>query len=238
MANPSPDVTLKRKKTSVPPEDYKCNICQETGHWIQQCPQKKEHNKKKEKELEGGVERKTKSNKSSSHVAVEGVDPSEADIARAKELQKILPPRCYCGVKSRLKKVKKSHVFEAEAAAQGGGANDGDDEKQYTKSRSPAIGKYFFFCTKKKDDDTKCNFAKPLENYDATKEAYNVSANKRPKRICGFFNQEGGCKKGDSCPFAHEKGSSTPISTTTTTPPNETSDEGISKEESEQQASE
>lgn len=118
-----------KRKISTPGEGYICSICSKPGHWVQQCPDKK----------------RKKRNKNHAHSYTPGVDPSEADIARARELQKIKPPNCFCGIPSRLKKVKRSHVSD----------------------NSQAIGKYFFFCSKRKDDSTKCRFARPVE--DATK---------------------------------------------------------------------
>eukprot|EP00977_Amphora_coffeiformis_P017947 scaffold6030_cov199-Amphora_coffeaeformis.AAC.11 len=116
--------------------------------------------------------RKLKKNKS--HVPVPGVDPSADDVARAKELQSIKPPLCSCGLPSRLKKVKRS---------------------KYGGETSRAIGKYFFFCAKPKLDDTKCRFARPVEDEIAT----------RNKTVCTFFAKTGTCKKGDACLFLHEK---------------------------------
>ena len=122
---------LKERKTSTPPEGYVCNLCGVAGHWIQQCDQKKKNkNKKKRKSTTDH----------GSHEYQPGVDPSPKDIERAKKMQQIEPPMCDCGIKSRLKKVKKSHVTE----------------------HSRAVGTYFFFCSKKRDDNTKCQFAKPV----------------------------------------------------------------------------
>jgi hypothetical protein len=118
-----------KRKISTPGEGYICSICSKPGHWVQQCPDKK----------------RRKRNKNHAYSYTPGVDPSEADITRARELQKIKPPNCFCGIPSRLKKVKRSHVSD----------------------NSQAIGKYFFFCSKRKDDSTKCRFARPVE--DATK---------------------------------------------------------------------
>ena len=70
----------KRKgKASTPPAGYACTICKAPGHWIQQCPQKKKQKKR---------------NANPTHVHVPGVDPSQDDIARARELQQIKPPKC------------------------------------------------------------------------------------------------------------------------------------------------
>ena len=68
-----------------------------------------------------------KRNANPTHVHVPGVDPSQDDIARARELQQIKPPKCFCGQLSRLKKVKKSIA--------------GGEE-------SRAVGNYFFFSTR------------------------------------------------------------------------------------------
>lgn len=113
-----------KRKASTPPDGYVCNLCHTEGHWIQQCPQKGKNKKKK-----------------SNHVPVPGVDPSQEDIERARELQKIKPPQCFCGIPSRLKKVKKSNTGE----------------------QSRAVGKYFFFCVKRKTDNP-CRFARPVED--------------------------------------------------------------------------
>ena len=123
-------LAVKRKETT-PPDGYVCHKCNESGHWIQQCPLKDDNN--------GSHKRRKKSN----HVPVAGVDPSQADIDAAREMQKIPPPNCFCGIPSRLKKVKRSNV-------------GGDSSR--------ALGKYFFFCSKKKGDDTACRFARPVED--------------------------------------------------------------------------
>mmetsp|Transcript_15189 Transcript_15189/g.21808 ORF Transcript_15189/g.21808 Transcript_15189/m.21808 type:complete len:253 (-) Transcript_15189:233-991(-) len=120
-------INNNKRKASTPPDGYICRACGEPGHWIQQCTEAK---KKKRK-------------KSSNHSPVAGIDPSQDDIEKARELQKIRPPNCFCGIRSRLRKVKKSHT--------------GGDE-------SRAIGHYFFFCSKKKDDSGKCRFARPVED--------------------------------------------------------------------------
>jgi exopolysaccharide biosynthesis protein len=121
-----------KTKTS-PPDGYVCNLCGVSRHWIQQCSQKKTTKKRK--------------SSSSEHKYQEGVDPSPKDIEQAKKMQQLTPPPCDCGVKSRLKKVKRSHVTE----------------------NSRAVGSYFFFCAKKKDDPTKCKFAQPVEEVKKTK---------------------------------------------------------------------
>mmetsp|Transcript_31599 Transcript_31599/g.64321 ORF Transcript_31599/g.64321 Transcript_31599/m.64321 type:complete len:272 (-) Transcript_31599:107-922(-) len=122
-------LALKRKE-STPPDGYVCHLCGQAGHWIQQCPSKADSSNKRQK-------------KSTGHVPVAGVDPSQHDIDAAREMQKIKPPSCFCGMPSRLKKVKRS--------AEGG-------------EKSRAIGKYFFFCSKKKGDVTACRFARPVED--------------------------------------------------------------------------
>jgi Zinc knuckle len=121
----SSDNNSSKWKTSSPPDGYVCHVCGVAGHWIQQCSN-----------------RPKKRTKKSNHVFVAGVDPSEADIERARELQKIKPPNCFCGATARLKKVKRSTKSET----------------------SRAIGKYFFFCAKHKTDNTKCHFARPVED--------------------------------------------------------------------------
>ena len=99
------------------------------GHWIQVCPTKKTGDKKRKR-------------KPSGHVPVPGKDPSPEDIAEAQKMQEIPPPKCFCGLTSRLNKVKRSKA---------GGDN------------SRALGKYFFFCSKKRDDETQCRFARPAD---------------------------------------------------------------------------
>lgn len=118
----------KRKNTSTPPDGYVCRLCGVAGHWIQQCPERQNRGRRKRKK------------KSSDHVPVPGVDPSSADIGAAREMQRIPPPRCKCGERSRLKKVKKSKM----------------DEK------SRANGRYFFFCAKPRDQS--CGFARAVED--------------------------------------------------------------------------
>ncbi len=115
-----------KRKISTPSEGYICSICNIPGHWIQQCPQKQKRRKK-----------------SQNHVYTPGVDPSQADIDKAREMQKIKPPNCFCGSSSRLKKVKRSNAGE----------------------NSRAIGKYFFFCSKGKYDESKCKFARPIGDH-------------------------------------------------------------------------
>ncbi|KAL3904084.1 MAG: hypothetical protein SGILL_010204 [Bacillariaceae sp.] len=124
------------KKTTAPPDGYICKLCGVSGHWIQQCSQKKKNKKKR------------KSSTDHHHEYKEGVDPSPKDIEQAKKMQQIPPPLCDCGAKSRLKKVKRSHVTE----------------------NSRAVGSYFFFCAKKKEDPTKCKFAQPVHEVSKTKQ--------------------------------------------------------------------
>ncbi|KAL7545517.1 hypothetical protein ACHAWF_008865 [Thalassiosira exigua] len=182
--------TKKRKAESTPPEGYVCRLCSIPGHWIQVCPTKKTGTKRQRKK---------------DHVPVPGKDPSKEDIEEAKELQKIPPPKCFCGLPSRLNKVKRS--------------KEGGDI-------SRAIGKYFFFCSKKRDDETQCRFARPVEmELNKTKKgaSRNSRANnakleskggmdkgdgkksdmKKPKQTCKFF-AKGSCKKGKRCQFSHE----------------------------------
>ena len=81
----------KRKATSTaPPDGYVCRLCSNPGHWIQVCPTKKTGTKNNSSS-EGSAKRQRKS---SDHVPVPGQDPSPEDIAEAKELQKIPPPKC------------------------------------------------------------------------------------------------------------------------------------------------
>lgn len=134
-----------------------------------------------------------------------GVDPSPDDIEKARELQKITPPKCFCGLPSRLNKVKRSK--------EGG-------------ETSRAIGKYFFFCSKKRDDETQCRFARPVEMELNKKKsgggikskATKISGakgkqqagdntkleNNKKQLICKFFAKSGSCKKGGKCEFSHD----------------------------------
>ena len=109
----------------------------------------------------------------------------------------------FCGLPSRLNKVKRSKVQEG----------------------SRAIGKYFFFCSKKRDDETQCRFARPVDmelkknkkidsRMKAKKKEGLVSKAAREDKtpttktnqVCKFFAKTGSCKKGDKCEFSHEKG--------------------------------
>jgi len=177
--------TKKRKADSTPPEGYVCRLCSTPGHWIQVCPTKKTGSKRTKKPTD--------------HVPVPGQDPSPEDIERAKELQAIPPPKCFCGDPSRLNKVKRSKA-------------GGDDSR--------AIGKYFFFCSKKRDDDTQCRFARPVEMEmkkqkkvaDRQKKTKEGEAKKKTEKlppkeknvICKFFAKSGTCKKGTNCEFSHD----------------------------------
>ena len=107
----------------------------------------------------------------------------------------------FCGLPSRLNKVKRSRE---------GGEN------------SRALGKYFFFCSKQREDETQCRFARPLDlernkkNNDGsgdrrTKEkSYNAKSVGRKKtekittQVCKFF-ASGSCTKGSKCEFLHEQ---------------------------------
>ena len=119
-------------------------------------------------------------------------------MQQARELQKIPPPKCFCGIPSRLNKVKKSKE---------GGEN------------SRAIGKYFFFCSKKRSDDTQCRFARPVDleiSKQKAREGAIKAAKERlkemgptkdpvqSKQICKFFAKKGVCKKGKKCEFSHD----------------------------------
>eukprot|EP00979_Chaetoceros_neogracilis_P004492 scaffold787_cov285-Chaetoceros_neogracile.AAC.56 len=147
-----------KRKISTPPAGYLCSICKKPGHWIQQCSHKKNRKKRKG---------------NPTHIHVPGVDPSQENIDRARDLQKIKPPKCFCGEVSRLKKVKR--------------VNDGGED-------SRAIGHFFFFCNKAKHDESKCRFARPVEDETMSKK----------DRICTFFAKTGSCKKGDKCMFSHD----------------------------------
>lgn len=202
----SVDTDKKRKvESSTPPEGYVCRLCSTAGHWIQVCPTKKTGEKRQRK---------------CDHVPVPGQDPSPEDIERAKILQKIPLPNCFCGIPSRLNKVKRS--------------KEGGDT-------SRALGKYFFFCSKKRDDETQCRFARPVETEEKSlkknirdevihKIQSNVDSNSskksredgkkirrddvkdigkdkplnKSKQVCKFFVKKGECKKGDKCEFSHE----------------------------------
>ena len=118
---------IHKRKESTPPDGYVCRLCSVKGHWIQVCPTKKTGKRKR---------------KPKHHTPVPGKDPSPEDIAEAQKMQAIHPPKCFCGVTSRLNKVKRSKA---------GGES------------SRALGKYFFFCSKKRDDETQCRFARPAE---------------------------------------------------------------------------
>ena len=120
--------TNRKRKTTDPPDGYVCHLCKQAGHWIQQCSLKTANKNRRRK---------------SEHIPVAGVDPSPEDMERAREMQKVRPPACFCGIPSRLKKVKRSHE---------GGDN------------SRALGKYFFFCSKAKYDVSACRFARPVED--------------------------------------------------------------------------
>ena len=113
----------------------------------------------------------------------------------------------FCGVLSRLNKVKRS--------------KEGGDG-------SRAIGKYFFFCSKKRDDETQCRFARPVEmelkkqksigdraaktkassggaaKDDKQADSKKVEKSKPTKLICKFFAKTGSCKKGMKCEFSHD----------------------------------
>ena len=163
----------KRKEPSVPAAGYTCSICGIEGHWIQQCTQKKKQKKKK---------------KNPDHEFVAGVDPSPEDEERAREMQRMKPPDCYCGKPSRVKKVKQSRV----------------------QQDSRANGNYFFFCAER-GDEPRCKYARPAEEElaslkmrAATKEVKDDVKKPKAIRMCTFFAKSGGCKKGDACTFSHD----------------------------------
>lgn len=147
QSNNDTQSAVNKRKESTPPDGYVCRLCSVPGHWIQVCPTKKTGDKRK---------RKSKSD----HTPVPGKDPSPEDIAEAQKMQEIPPPNCFCGITSRLNKVKRSKA---------GGDN------------SRALGKYFFFCSKKRDDETQCRFARPadLELNKMKARAGNKAAQKR-----------------------------------------------------------
>lgn len=181
------------KKPSVPPEGYVCKLCQTSGHWIQRCPEKKKHGNKNKK-------------KNPDHVHRPGIDPSRDDIEKAKALQKLKPPPCFCLIPSRLKKVKRSFATSGSSNnnnSSNARDNNNDNESNYDRpepdyENSRAIGNYFFFCSKKRDDHGKCRFARPVEDHDAI--------TPRSQRICTFFQKTGSCRKGDACAFSHDVG--------------------------------
>ena len=155
----------KQKATTTPPDGYTCKLCGVAGHWIQQCDLKTKQ-KKRKRNLDGNINTIGGNDNGSHqehHEYRPGVDTSPKDIERAKEMQKLKPPNCDCGIPSRVKKVKRSHVTEG----------------------SRAIGSYFFFCVKKKDDSTKCNFAQPINELNKTKKE-KVQNNFFAKKRKGF----------------------------------------------------
>lgn len=130
---------IKRTTTTVtssPPDGYICNLCQQPGHWIQACPDRRKRNQQQKRQ---------KKKQQQEHIPVPGVDPSPKDIEAARKYQQWLAthpaPMCFCRQPSRLKKVKKNKKVQAD---------------------SRAIGKYFFFCNKKRTDSP-CRFAKLAE---------------------------------------------------------------------------
>ena len=204
----------KPKKLSVPPDGYTCKLCQVKGHWIQQCPEKKKSSNNP---------KKSKPKKNPNHIHRPGIDPSKEDIEKAKALQKLKPPMCFCRIPSRLKKVKRSFATYGGTSQKNGlGTNNSSSNNNNNNSNnnygdsnyygngnpneggyvepdyeiSRAIGNYFFFCMKKKTDTTKCRFARPVEDHD--------EVTPRASRICTFFQKTGSCQKGDACAFSHE----------------------------------
>ena len=130
------DIKATTGTSSSPPDGYVCNLCQQPGHWIQSCPDRRKHNQKQKRQ---------KKKQQQQHVPVPGVDPSPKDIEAARKYQQWLAthtaPLCFCRQPSRLKKVKKNKKVQSD---------------------SRAIGKYFFFCSKKRSDNP-CRFAKLAE---------------------------------------------------------------------------
>ena len=98
-------------------------------HPSTECPDRRKINRRKQQ-------------KSKVHVPVPGVDPSQKDIEAAQKYQKWMvshvPPKCFCGNLSRLKKLKKK------------------------KTESRAAGKYFFFCATKKGENP-CRYARLVD---------------------------------------------------------------------------
>jgi hypothetical protein len=190
----NPTSSDSKRKQSSPPDGYLCNLCGVAGHWIQQCSQQRPNKKRKKRAS------------TPAHVFVAGVDPSEADIEKARQLQKIKPPNCFCGITSRLKKVKRSSSKEGQ--------------------HSRAIGKYFFFCAKQKSNDSKCRFARPVED----------ELTPKKERLCTFFIKTGKCKKGDKCVFRHELANAVvamenQMATTATGKKHDTNEKPIEKED-------
>jgi hypothetical protein len=182
----------KRKELSVPTAGYVCGLCGVAGHWIQQCPTEKQKHRRNNKKKKNNPQ----------HEFTPGVDPSPEDEERAKEMQRIPPPNCYCLKPSRIKKVKKS-----------------------SNPNSRAIGVYFFFCAEKQKEQPSCRFARPAEDElefqkngrsiilkkgtskSSSKPAASASvSSSKPttsRRVCTFFAKSGSCKKGDACTFSH-----------------------------------
>ncbi|GMI33190.1 hypothetical protein TrRE_jg4893 [Triparma retinervis] len=150
------------------PEGYVCNICKASGHWVFDCaqfvPQKKSRTRKKKV--------------TDSHTFTPGVDPSPADIAKAKEMQKemnvnIKAPKCFCGLDAKMRKCMTQD------------------------QTSKAFGVMFWWCNKDKWDEDgneveRCKFARRVDQGRA--------------RVCTFWRETGSCKKGSECSFAHDIG--------------------------------
>lgn len=184
----------RKRKLSTPPDGYTCSLCGIPGHWIQQCTKSGKKRRKKE----------TTKTTSTNRQFIAGIEPSPQDIDRAREMQRIPPPLCYCGKTSRIKKVKQSRVSRD----------------------SRAIGNYFFFCAERRDnhnDQPKCRFARPVEEQlkllkdrdcPTGKQQLTAEPIRKPTataptptsstcKPCKFFTQHGSCKKGDACKFSH-----------------------------------
>lgn len=130
-----------------------------------------------------------------------GVDPSAADKELARAMQRLPSPQCFCGARSRVKKVK--------------------DVKD--NPGSSAIGVYFFFCAKKKGAGV-CRFAKVAEVPGAVGGGEGVVRKARKEAVrkggregkgdvrgrghdggtknCVFF-KKGTCRNGKECAFRH-----------------------------------
>ncbi|GMI54099.1 hypothetical protein ScalyP_jg4512 [Parmales sp. scaly parma] len=181
----------KLKQFKACPPEYTCKLCSTPGHWVYDCSLfVKESNKSKKTKI-----KKDNNRLPPDQAAPNQRDPTEADIANAKEMQKKMGfinknrPNCFCGVKSKLSKVKRTKV-----------------EFEDPDYKSPALGCFFYFCSKDKWDETKCKFNRPVEEDEATLgyKGKSVKGVVGGKRRCQFFFEKGDCKKGDECDFSHE----------------------------------
>ena len=172
----------KKRKFKECPATYTCKLCDQAGHWVYDCAQfvPNENKKKKKKKKNPGLEKIAANNQR---------NPTEADIAKAKEMQKKMAfvnknrPKCFCGLASKLSKVKRTKNEDP---------------------NSPAIGCFFYFCSKDQRDETKCSFNRPVEEDENTKK-YTSSGSKDKKKKCRFYFANGECKKGESCNYSHAR---------------------------------